>query len=335
MQLKTDYGDKFGLIHDMLATPQVIRDIEIDGIVDYPVPTDRVFVSGEASSRMFPGKLLRRRSLSEPFRIGVHVEGAAQLRRYPLDGTTVFIASNSGRTAECVRLLEHIDDAHLVTTVGVTAYEDSPVAKKADWTYVLRCGPESAVAATKAVVEQALFYEVLFRAKEGVPQPDVAELADAVEEVLHSEIPDETVSETAAVPTIYFAGPNDGVGEELALKANEIARKRSVFLEGTYAVHGVEEVMSPQEMIVLIEPFEEVEDKFEQVFRSELGMKVLSIATRPTRFPTLQIPNLDAMSPYLALVAGWKLLAAAGIAAGLDVDHPKRARKVGYAAGNA
>jgi len=34
---------------------------------------------------------------------------------------------------------------------------------------------------------------------------------------------------------------NNGVAEELALKTNEITRKKSAFLEGTFAVHGIEE----------------------------------------------------------------------------------------------
>ncbi len=44
--------------------------------------------------------------------------------------------------------------------------------------------------------------------------------------------------------SIYFAGRNNGVAEELTLKTNEITHKKSDYLEGTYAVHGIEEVMN-------------------------------------------------------------------------------------------
>ena len=49
-------------------------------------------------------------------------------------------------------------------------------------------------------------------------------------------------------------GPRcDGVAEELTLKTNEITRKRSDFLEGTYAVHGIEEVMAPSDVVFVVD----------------------------------------------------------------------------------
>jgi glucosamine--fructose-6-phosphate aminotransferase (isomerizing) len=52
--------------------------------------------------------------------------------------------------------------------------------------------------------------------------------------------------------TIYFAGYNDGVAEELTLKTNEITRKKSDFLEGTYAVHGIEEEMDTNDIVFVL-----------------------------------------------------------------------------------
>ena len=53
----------------------------------------------------------------------------------------------------------------------------------------------------------------------------------------------EIIERACEAATIYFAGYNDGVAEELTLKTNEITRKKSDYLEGSYAVHGIEEVM--------------------------------------------------------------------------------------------
>ena len=64
--------------------------------------------------------------------------------------------------------------------------------------------------------------------------------------------------------TIYFAGRNDGVAEELTLKTNEITRKKSDFLEGTYAVHGIEEVMNSDDVVVLINPFKSELEKIKE-----------------------------------------------------------------------
>jgi glucosamine--fructose-6-phosphate aminotransferase (isomerizing) len=222
--------------------------------------------------------------------------------------------------------------------VGLTATEGSPLALESDQAFVLSCGGEQAVAATKSVMEQAVFYDVLFRKAEGVGELDLEALADALERTLDADLPPslaDRLSRLTAAPTLYFAGRNDGVGEELALKTNEITRKRSGFLEGTYALHGVEEVLTSDEVVVLVEPFEEEQARFEEVLVGEVGMEVVAIASRQTRFPTLVLPDpadggvqSDYM-PYLQLAAGWNLLVAIGMAAGVNVDKPERARKIG------
>ena len=102
------------------------------------------------------------------------------------------------------------------------------------------------MAATKSVVEQALFYRSLIVAWEPT-SPLLAnqqEAAAKAREVLEAEIDPALIAKIAMAPIVYFAGRNNGVAEELTLKTNEITHKKSDFLEGTYAVHGVEEVMT-------------------------------------------------------------------------------------------
>ena len=65
---------------------------------------------------------------------------------------------------------------------------------------------------------------------------------------------------------------NDGVAEELTLKTNEITRKRSDFFEGTYGAHGVEEVLTKDDVIIWIDPFEDQEAKFEDVLIGGVSM---------------------------------------------------------------
>ena len=43
----------------------------------------------------------------------------------------------------------------------------------------------------------------------------------------------------------------------MTLKTNEITRKKSDFLEGTYVVHGIEEVMDKNDIVFVIDPMEE------------------------------------------------------------------------------
>jgi glucosamine--fructose-6-phosphate aminotransferase (isomerizing) len=137
------------------------------------------------------------------------------------------------------------------------------------------------------------------------------------------------VSAAVKAPTIYFAGFNDGVAEELTSKTNEITRKKSDFLEGTYAVHGIEEVMDPGDIVFVVDPIDDEADKFHDVLEKGVGLKVVAIANRPTRFPTILVPDAGDFTPYVYLCAGWNVLVEIGMASGINLDKPQRARKVG------
>ena len=82
----------------------------------------------------------------------------------------------------------------------------------------------------------------------------------------------------ARAPVIYFAGRNNGVAEELTLKTNEITHKKSDYLEGTYAVHGIEEIMQPEEVVVVIDPFPAEIEKFQTTLVDGVGMTVIAVA---------------------------------------------------------
>ena len=137
------------------------------------------------------------------------------------------------------------------------------------------------------------------------------------------------VARASKAGTIYLAGYNDGVAEELTLKTNEITRKKSDFLEGTYAVHGIEEVMDPADIVFVIDPIDEEIEKFQQVLVKGVGLMVVAIADRPTPLPTIRVPSAGEMTPYVYLCAGWNLLVEIGLATGINLDKPQRARKIG------
>ena len=119
------------------------------------------------------------------------------------------------------------------------------------------------------------------------------------------------------------------MAEELTLKTNEITRKPADYLEGTYAVHGIEEVMEPDDVVIWVDPYPGSEEKFQTVLVDNIGLSVIAIASRPTRFPTITIPDAGDLSPFVQMAAGWNLLVDVGLALDIDVDKPVRARKVG------
>ena len=119
------------------------------------------------------------------------------------------------------------------------------------------------------------------------------------------------------------------MAEELTLKTNEITHKKSDFLEGTYAVHGIEEIMHPKEVLIVIDPFPAEVEKFKSVLVDGVGMKVVAVASHQTMFPTIRIPKVEGYQSVLELLAGWNILVQVGVALGINLDKAERARKIG------
>ncbi len=325
----------FALCREMLETPDVVRRFVLPP--EARCASDRVLLTGEGSSRIFPAKRAITHARRNGWPLRVETEAATQAAEYDLSGYHVYVASNSGKTAEGVHLIRTLRAAaakaeaqSVARITGVVANGGTPIAAEADSALILGCGTEDAVAATKSVVEQALVYDAALREAAGDAPPHLQTLAAAMEAALSVSIDPAIVSRLAAAPTIYFAGRNDGVAEELTLKTNEITRKRASFLEGTYALHGIEEVMNANEAVVLIDPYKDLEERFDRVLRAGVGLEVVAIASRQTRFPTIVIPAaVPEIAPYAQLAAGWNLLVELGLALGVNMDKTERARKVG------
>jgi len=329
-----DSYSRFGLVRDMLEVPELIRGFDCSRMVDTGREVKQVgklFLTGEGSSRLFPAKSLIAHARRHGVAIHMHTEAGRQASEYPLAGWVVFAASNSGRTAEVIGLFDHLRQGSHSHLYSLTAFPDSKLESLASEGYVLTCGPEGAVAATKSVIEQALFYRALLEHAMGRPElhGQLTQLADAVETALTTPIDPALVTRIANARTIYWAGRNDGVAEELTLKTNEITRKQADFLEGTYAVHGIEEVMDADDVLIWIDPYQESEAKFAEVLGKGVGLQVVAIADRPTCFPTIQIPHVPELNTFVQMAAGWNLLVDVGLALAIDVDKPVRARKVG------
>ncbi len=340
MNLSDPKYKNFALVREMLQAPDVIGRFDFnqtERIAASIRTTKNFFLTGEGSSRIFPAKsfmyqmFCRGGVTANGERISMGTDGARQAAEYDLSGWTVMGASNSGRTMELIALFHKLKADGHPQLFGVTANAGTHLTEIAD-TIVLGCGKEDAVAATKSVVEQALVYHSIQIALSGCGcaknQGKAAELA---KETLAPEIDPKLIEKLAAAPTLYLVGRNNGVAEELTLKANEITRKKCQYLEGTIVVHGIEEVMNPDEVVVVVDPFEQDMPFIKKNLVDGVGMTVIAIASKPTLFPTIEIPSLKRYDPYFQLLAGWNLLVQAGIACGIDIDKPKRARKIGHA----
>ncbi len=323
---------QYALVREMLETTEVVRKFD-PSCTERFVQTIRskkgLFMTGEGSSRIFPAKRTLYASLKDRNRLPLFTEGATQSLEYNLTDLAVFGASNSGKTKEVVRLFHRLKEQGHTAYFGLTANKNTPLEELALDTHILQCGKEDAVAATKSVIEQGLFYDSLYRNLTGKEMPGIDKLADQVDEALKLKVDPALTEKMKNAGMIYFAGRNTGVAEELTLKTNEITRKKSDFLEGTYAVHGIEEVMNADEVVIIIDPFEEEEEKFKQVLIDGVGLTVVAVSHRQTSFPTIIIPDGGEYKDYVELAAGWNLLVEIGLALNINLDKPTRARKVG------
>ncbi|MDP4278354.1 MAG: sugar isomerase [Bacteroidota bacterium] len=324
---------KFALVQEMMQTVQTVKQFnpaqtkEVSKTIQ---EIGRLFLTGEGSSRIFPAKNAIRKALTWGMDLSVSTDGSRQSAQYDLSKFAVFCASNSGRTKEVVLLAKKLKEKGHRNCFGLCANTGTMLEEECRKTWVLQCGWEQAVAATKSVVEQTLFYEsILWNILGKDKSAELAKLPALIEQALSLPIPKEITDYAVKAQTIYFAGYNDGVAEELTLKTNEITRKKSDYLEGTYAAHGIEEVMDPNDLVIIVDPIEEEILKFQEVLAKGVGLKLVAIADRDTPFATIRIPSAGEFKPYVLLCAGWNLLIEIGLAKGINLDKPERARKVG------
>jgi glucosamine--fructose-6-phosphate aminotransferase (isomerizing) len=332
MNLKEEKYSKYALVREMMETPAIVKSFDPEAAAAFAAnvkKTRGLFLTGEGSSRIFPAKRAITAALRKNFSLPVLTEGSTQAEEYNLSDYSVFLASNSGQTKEVIRLATALKNKGHKALYGLTANQGTKLGEIADKTHVLTCGKEDAVAATKSVVEQGLFYDALLRKISGEKMEGLDKLSKQVEEALTLKIDPEITDTIRKASIIYFAGRNTGAAEELALKTNEITRKKSAFLEGTFAVHGIEEVMDKNEVLIWIEPFQQELEKFNECLVKGVGMRIIAVSTKKTMFPTIIIPDGGQYAEYVQLTAGWNILVETGISLNINLDKPTRARKVG------
>jgi len=324
---------QFALVREMMQTPGILGNFSLknaDKAIGAIKERRKLLFTGEGSSRIFPPKNAIYCARRAGYDLNLAAEGGLQSCSYDLSDFVIFGASNSGQTKEVIRLFDRLKTVNHKNLFGLTANQNTKLQSLAHQIFILSCGKEDAVAATKSVAEQGLFYQSLLAATQGIDlSKKLPALADAFEKALTMPLDKKITDCIAKAGTIYFVGKNDGVAEELTLKTNEITRKKSDYLEGTYAVHGIEEVMNADDVVILIDPFRSELEKIRQTLADGVGMKVFAVCDEDTIFPTIKVLDIGELQNYVYLAAGWNILVEVGIALGINLDKPQRARKVG------
>jgi glucosamine--fructose-6-phosphate aminotransferase (isomerizing) len=333
MDLTNPHYSKYALVQEMMQTTDVVKNFDpgrTKAVAEKIKSVGKLLLTGEGSSRILPAKNAIRKALKWGINMAIFTDGSRQASQYDLSKFAVFCASNSGKTKEIIELAIKLQEQGNMNRFALTANHNTPLEKVCSETFVLNCGWEKAVAATKSVVEQALFYEsILWNIRGADMHAQLGQLSAAMEKAMTLPINPKIVDMILNAETVYFAGYNDGVAEELTLKTNEIAHRKSDFLEGTYAAHGIEEVLKKNDIVFIVDPIDIEIPKFEEVLVKGIGLHVIAIADRDTPFTTIKVPSSGEMTPYVYLAAGWNLLVEIGLGTGIDLDKAERARKVG------
>lgn len=323
---------RFYLINEMFDTIDIIKNFnqgEVRKAFHNINVNSRLMLTGEGSSRIFPAKNIRHHQLINGAGPQIFIEGANQLRDYPLKDTVIIGASNSGKTKEVVGLFSFLSQIGQQNLYAITCNRNTPLEHFALSTVCLENCSEKAVAATKSVIGQALVYESILSGLLNY-EFTLTELADKIRLTLEYSIDSVIIDALAKASIVYFVGNNNGVAEELTLKTNEILRKRAAYLPGTYLLHGIEEVVNKDDVIILVDPIESELEKIYEIYIDKIGATVVAFSEKRTPFLEINLPSRDVYQDgYIKLATGWNLLAEAGIKMNINLDKPERARKIG------
>ncbi len=164
MNIEESKYNKFALVREMIEVSDLIRQFNESDAHQFGMKVrskDGLFLTGEGSSRIFPAKRMIFDLLRRGLDYNIFTDGSTQAMEYNLKNSAVIGASNSGQTKELIRLFEKLRSEGHNDCYGLTANISTRLELIANNTHVLNCGKEDAVAATKSVFEQALFYDAL------------------------------------------------------------------------------------------------------------------------------------------------------------------------------
>lgn len=326
---------------EMAESAGVFRAFDFDEtkLLAKSIGAKRIIFAGMGSSILFPAKNAKARSFGLGIKNRVEAFFASELLSCNnFEDSYVILLSNSGMTKETMLLLNHLKWKN-AKFAAVTAVADSPLAKKSKNKIIMGCGFEKGVAATKSVMEQALILDslVFHLAKSQGIKINFRKLnksmIDASEKILLNislKLPEFMLESLSKAGSIYFAGSNKGAADEIALKTHEIAGKSAYFYPATHIVHGIEESIKANP-IILFEPskFKPFIPDFKK-FSGRTGCSLFGIdAKDSSSIDTIKIKSNEFFNNYCLLAGGWGILRNVANELGINMDRPKKAVKVG------
>jgi glucosamine--fructose-6-phosphate aminotransferase (isomerizing) len=329
-----------GLLHlDELA----ISDEDVRGI-------EQVVIVACGSS--YHSGLVGKYAIERWTRVPVQVEMASEFRyRDPVVGrnTLVVAVSQSGETADTLEAVRHAR-AQKAWVLAVTNTVGSTIARESDAALYTRCGPEVAVASTKAVIAQivAMYLVGLYLAQlRGTRDPDevrahlhdLQQIPDLIAETLtRMGAVRDLAAEIAGAKRVLFIGRHVGypMALEGALKLKELAYISAEGFPAGEIKHGPIALIEPGTPVVVLATRHALSGKLVnnvQEVRAR-GARTIVIATdgddsvTPYADDLIRLPDTKSLySPLLSIVPMQVLACEVAKALGLDVDQPRNLAK--------
>ncbi|HEV2889765.1 MAG TPA: glutamine--fructose-6-phosphate transaminase (isomerizing) [Frankiaceae bacterium] len=329
-----------GLLHlDELS----ISDEDVRGI-------DQVFIVACGSA--YHSGLIGKYAIERWTRLPVQVEMASEFRyRDPVVGrnTLVIAVSQSGETADTLEAVRHAR-SQKAWVLAVTNTVGSTIARESDAALYTRCGPEVAVASTKAVIAQiaSMYLVGLYLAQlRGTRDPDevrahladLAEIPDLVAETLTRMEPvRELARDIKDSARVLFIGRHVGypMALEGALKLKELAYISAEGFPAGEIKHGPIALVDEGTPVVVIATRHALSGKLVnnvQEVRAR-GARTIVIATdgdetvTPYADHLIRVPDTKSLySPLLTIVPMQVLACEVARVLGYDVDQPRNLAK--------
>ena len=141
MNLQDTKYNQFFLIREMLETGEIVKHLDIKKILSYEkeVKKERIFFTGEGSSRIFPAKKVMYEARKKGYKEDFYTDCATQALEYNLLDSTVFVASNSGKTKEDLELIRKLKGQNHDNIISIVANAGTPIMNEAHLSYLLTC----------------------------------------------------------------------------------------------------------------------------------------------------------------------------------------------------
>lgn len=294
-----------------------------------------VLVAAMGSSYYLPSG--RAQSIADQLSVMQHIRFIFASEGYninPKHWNSLILISNSGKTREIISLAKKFKKENIY---AITSSGSSELASLARKTYVLQSGKEKAVAATKSIVEQSLVLEDLVKylsQKGEISKVEMKQVDQAMKKNLNLSIDSRLVLAIAGAQTVYFVGGSTGIGEEVALKFNELAKKKSKFIPGTQILHGSEEVIEKGDVVFLLfaEKYRDYADRFKQM-KEKTGCFFVTVGQNwPISDVDARLELVSGYKPYCYLAYFWNILTKYALLRGYSLDKADKIAKVGVGA---